>query len=595
MLFPSGTYFKHYAYLHNVSAKPLHVSLSLVSPGEGETPLTHSLGQVILQPGQVSQLDFESQFGSSNPLPNGYGHLTATFQGHDGDLMMSTGSVDQSQNYVFEVTPSQQSDTASRTLCFWSVEGDNDSMITVWNYKPTAQDLILTLYYSGGHYKIPIHLAARQSYNLDMMSLVRSRTPDPDGTLIPSNITSGSGILTGPGGETDKISVALAASVFNVRNATCGESCTTCNGATEFALDPGSYTVAVAGTRAAQVQVTWNTGSVYTNPSGTNWATASSAIATVSSSGTLLGVAPGQTGVTANVEDYSMYSMNCSGDEQGGCPTGSPACGGPANVLPLLESSTPLWFFGPGNNPGASFTLGSTQSVITAVRASGGTFAWSIPDGSDELSFTSGSENYSTTTTSNTVTVYSIGYSVDANDVTIQLSWTPSGSSTAIGPISLDLTIDSPYELVSTGATTNRGVGTSCSTGSPNGTAGYQSLVPYQIVSFTGVVISNIGVNETFEDYTDDYIGNTWPTYVAGSTTSSTGTFADNICAIHPAPSIPISLPPHSPLSTVKIDHASQSWLIGSLTVGSGVEVQTNTLQRYQDHGVHNAITSPVR
>ena len=123
MLLPSGTYFKPYAYLHNVSANPLRVSLSLVSPGGGETPQTRSLGQVSLQPGETSQFDFESQFSSANPLPNGYGHLTASFQGHDGDLQIAAGSVDQSQTYVFEVTPSQQADSASRTLCFWSVEG----------------------------------------------------------------------------------------------------------------------------------------------------------------------------------------------------------------------------------------------------------------------------------------------------------------------------------------------------------------------------------------------------------------------------------------------------------------------------------------
>ena len=113
-------------------------------------------------------------------------------------------------------------------------------MITVWNYKAVAQDLVLTLYYSGGHYAIPIHLAASQSYNLDMMSLVRSQVPDPSGTLIPSNIDSGSAVLACAGGETDTISVAVSASVFNVRNATCGGQCVNCNGAAEATFDPGS-------------------------------------------------------------------------------------------------------------------------------------------------------------------------------------------------------------------------------------------------------------------------------------------------------------------------------------------------------------------
>jgi hypothetical protein len=140
--------------------------------------------------------------------------------------------------------------------------------ITIWNYKATAQDLVLTLYYFHGQYALPIHLGPNESYNLDMASLVHSRAPDPSGTVVPSNIVMGSAVLTGAGGETDTISVAVSASVFNVRNATCGGQCVTCNGATEVAFDPGSYAEAVGGTAQAQAQITWNTGSVYTNPSG---------------------------------------------------------------------------------------------------------------------------------------------------------------------------------------------------------------------------------------------------------------------------------------------------------------------------------------
>jgi hypothetical protein len=98
----------------------------------------------------------------------------------------------------------------------------------------------LTLYYFHGQYAIPIHLGPRETYNLDMLSLVHSRVPDPSGTLIPSNIDSGSAVLACAGGETDTISVAVSASVFNVRNATCGGQCVNCNGAAEATFDPGS-------------------------------------------------------------------------------------------------------------------------------------------------------------------------------------------------------------------------------------------------------------------------------------------------------------------------------------------------------------------
>jgi hypothetical protein len=39
----------------------------------------------------------------------------------------------------------------------------------------------------------------------------------------------------------------------------------------------------------------------------------------------------------------------------------------------------------------------------------------------------------------------------------------------------------------------------------------------------------------------------------------------------------------------------SFAWYVGSPTPGGGIPVQTNTLGRYLDHGVHSSITSPVR
>lgn len=104
-------------------------------------------------------------------------------------------------------------------------------------------------------------------------------------------------------------------------------------------------------------------------------------------------------------------------------------------------------------------------------------------------------------------------------------------------------------------------------------------------------------VNETFASIVDDYIGNNWPTYnVSPGTANGAGQFGDQICVLLPG-STPPSLPPQSPLSSVKVDHGSQAWFIGSLTEAAGVEVQSDVLQRYQDHGRHPSlsIVSPVR
>ena len=366
MQFPSGTYFTPYTYLHNVSANPLQVSLSLVSPGADSIPQTRSLGTVTIQPEETSQFDFASQFSAANPLPNGYGHLTASFQGHDGDLQIAAGSADQSQSYVFEVNPSQQADSASRSLCFWSVEGDSDTMITVWNYKAAAQDMVLTLYYSGGQYAIPIHLAALQSYNLDMMTLIRSRVPDPTGTQIPSNITSGSGLLSGPGGDLDKISVAVSASVFNVRNATCGYVCITCNGATQLSYQSSPIQLAVKGSNAATVQLTMNTGSVTNNPSGGTWYTSNAAVATVNSSGVHTGVSIGTATSTFLLTSVPVYTKIC-GPVGISCPTeGLTADDAIDDDLEVLGETPPAVYLGQSGTfifPGQGFSAAGTPSV----------------------------------------------------------------------------------------------------------------------------------------------------------------------------------------------------------------------------------------
>jgi hypothetical protein len=385
MLFPSGTYFKPYAYLHNVSVNALQVTLSLISPGNDGTPQTYPLGQVSLAPGETSQFDFESQFGTANPLPNGYGHLTATFNGQDGDLQMSTGSMDQSQTYVFEVTPSQQADSISRTICFWSVEGDNDTMMTVWNYKPTAQNLVLTLYYSGGQYKIPVHLEARQSYNLDVMSLVHSRIPDPNGALIPSNINSGSAVLSGAGGNFDTISVAVASSVYNVRNATCGTICTTCNGYTEAYFDQSSYTLPIGGTVQSEVTVDLNTGESEQNPFGSGWTNGSSSAFSVNSSGVITGQSSGQGGVGYYLSNvYIGVGQICS-EVPISCPVGGFSGGGvPVYVVdatPTISGISPdIWH---------SSTSSSTTTQVTFTGQHFGTAQPSLGFSQGGISVTS--------------------------------------------------------------------------------------------------------------------------------------------------------------------------------------------------------------
>jgi hypothetical protein len=297
------------------------------------------------------------------------------------------------------------------------------------------------------------------------------------------------------------------------------------------------------------------------------------------------------TGVGAGTTTYSAQSkpMYWGFRENGGgsCPYSQPETSVDTNVAPQISQNQKLWYFGNGISTPQGFTLGGTTATLTASGGGSGSYAWSITAGSSKAALQGTTSGQNLTS----VQIASTSYSTSANDVTVQLQFTPTGGSAI--PVSYSLSVDSPYKLIA-GSVTDSGVtGQSCSN-PPPGTSGFQSLIAYTIMSFLGVQITNIGVNETFANLSDDYIGNNWPVYIPGSFTSQTGTFADDVCVIFPT-GTPPSLPPQSPLSSVKIDHGSQAWFIGSLTEAAGVEVQSNTLQAYQDHGRHLSIVSPVR
>ena len=128
-------------------------------------------------------------------------------------------------------------------------------MFSVWNYASQPQDATLVLYYSGCQYRIPIHLEARQSFNLDMMTLLKSRMPDSDGNLIPTYIASGSAMLIGPGGELDKLTVVLSASGYNVRNATCFPMCINCGGVVSITVNSVSLGIDQTAQATAEVDL----------------------------------------------------------------------------------------------------------------------------------------------------------------------------------------------------------------------------------------------------------------------------------------------------------------------------------------------------
>ena len=114
--------------------------------------------------------------------------------------------------------------------------------------------------------------------------------------------------------------------------------------------------------------------------------------------------------------------------------------------------------------------------------------------------------------------------------------------------------------------------------------AGFQSTMPYYVRDHCGNVMSSIAVNEEFNAFFPD-TSNDWPKPTPINVSGFSGGFSDVIGiwgSYSPQPLIP-----QSPLTSTKVDHATQYFRIGSATTGSGVLVKTTTHQKYLDHGRH--------
>lgn len=582
LAFPTGTTLQPMIFLRNATPGEEQVSLTVDWRGESKSG-TFIHPPIALPPGEVQVLRLNGQQGfPSIPSDANWATARLSYIGRVADVVPVAISYDKTYRYGLQ-TPF--SDALSRLWAggMWHVDPTHDTLITTGNggKEPTTAEV--TLFYNGGvgRYRMEKMLTPGQQLWLDLAQLAHDQVPDSDGHTLPPDTTMGSYELR----DLDHATIGQLYEGKLVIDKTFGHAaygCGSCCGYDAVVLDPDPFQgpLGIESNDYIYANDTCAGDQEDVTGSGYDWKTANAAIATLPNR-TLHTVAVGSTTGSALAQLQWAHPPSCPVQDFG--------TGQTVTVQPSLSLSPSMWFFGVGNNPPASFTLGSNQGTVTANGASGGSFSWAITNGASIASFASGSQKSSTTTSGNTVTVYSIGYSTSANDVTIQLTWTPSGGSANAS--TLYFQVDSPYKLVA-GAITNSGASGSTCNNPPPGTAGFQSKVNYTILSFFGVQLSNIGVNETFGDQGDDYIGNNWPPYTAGGTTATTG-FFDNICAINQT--VPPSLPPQSPLSSTKIDHGSQAWFVGSVNSGSGVEVQSDTLQRYQDHGSQLSIVSPTR
>ena len=371
MQFPSGTRFTPYVVLRNTGVSPLSIHLATnYSNASGSQNV--QLGSVTLRPNEARQLDLLTmmmQYGIKGL--NGFLNLRTSFQGHPGDMLEETGSVDQSSTYVFDVPPVFEAPSGARNLTYWNTSGDTDTMVTFWNYTAQDEDILFTIFYQNGAYKLPVHLKAHNSVTMSLVTLIRGGVPDVDGNLLPANIVQGSARISGLHGNKDRINIAVQVGIFNVRTGTCSCPPWTCDGVDHAVAFPASPTTIVAG--GASIDLGLNI--VYEDgnsiPVNATWVSSDSNIANVHNNYELSGTAGGS--VYASGTSVDQYSFNTETWYLPFNPTNESQCCGGDNenaaqdtgqitVKPTVTSITP-----------AEGAVGDTVSVtITGTGFSAG-------------------------------------------------------------------------------------------------------------------------------------------------------------------------------------------------------------------------------
>ena len=357
-----------YSLARNVSSQAVTVTPT-VWWMSGASPHSARLQRVTVMPYHSIDLHAGSLLaGAGLRNLNGSVNLVLDVEGPARALVFASGSVDLKNTYVFSVIPVAIKESAARTLSYWSTGNGDDTMVTLWNPADEAQDLAFTLFFSGGHYVYPIHLAPRATNMFNISEIIQTGIPDAQGNTVPASIHEGSAVLSGTVAENQHILVAMDAGIYNVRKAICGNNfCKTCMGSVDAWVAADPFSVAAGGSTALTLISQYNTGNQYDRTSTSAWTSSATSVATVAT-GTVSGVTAGSVQISAfdaSEPDYSTgcysYTIECPLDTG----TGGESPGTGYDPTPVITSVSPN-----------SYIVGQTA---TGVQISGQNFGTNRP------------------------------------------------------------------------------------------------------------------------------------------------------------------------------------------------------------------------
>jgi hypothetical protein len=128
---------------------------------------------------------------------------------------------------------------------------------------------------------------------------------------------------------------------------------------------------------------------------------------------------------------------------------------------------------------------------------------------------------------------------------------------------------------------------------------GWQSLINYTTQDMCGLTLSGYDMNEWFGSWNPDYPGTLWTPPAPAPWVVSFTQWNDKMNFQCPAGNC-VPMPVNPPAGcwpacgVTKVQSAIQNFYFGNWVMGEGVLVQQDTHQRYQDHGEHDSIVTPV-
>jgi hypothetical protein len=566
MLFPAGTTFAPYSIVSNVSDQPIRVIPALWWM-QAAVPHSAPLPALTVLPGRTQNLDVPSLLSLAGLKNfNGSVNLVLDVQGPARGLLIASGSVDQKNTYVFEVTPTTVHESIAKSFSYWSIANGDDTMVTVWNPADEAQDFKFTLFYTGGHYDFPIHLAPRVTNTFKISEIIHSQIPDAEGNLVPASVRNGSARIAGAHDTAESILVNMAAGTYNVVKATCGEGCTTCDGWTYGSeIDVSPLGMSVGGTDTVKFIVPFKDGNKRDYTAQSTWKTDNTSIATVQSAGVIKGMTAGKFTTTVTGPELGPALPCCN--LTGGCcaPPSPPQGSGPGNVAPVITGGNTVWWFN-GQDPDSS-----TYPISVTLMSSGGSSTtWTVTQADMKVSLSS--------TSGSSITVKCTGSKFSAASGDISITATAGG----VPSTAFTMTSRTPWKLSLISRDTVE-----------DSKYVYITNILYNVLdNLSSVVASDINWNEIV-GACQSANGSNWGPICISSSSGSTGPLTDLLggppLASNPSPKPQYDNPP---TGSTPYENVPQTINVGSSTTG-GVLAQTDTLTYYIDQGNHTGITQP--